>query len=188
MKIKKYAPAFKYFKLPRLSIYFGPLKYGIPYFYPIGFVSTIIKIRKLKLLSLEEREEKNKRFPWKKEENTFSNFPIVRRSKNYIFKLFNNYYFLQVGWPFKIGSVPLGWKDKFSSPRFEFPPMFYIFFFGLQLVITLKAPLGNPYKYWEQILWFLYYADKDIKKAKETWPWVDMDKNQSSWDDKYLLK
>ena len=35
---------------PKKSYYLGKLKHGTPYFYPMGFVSTIIYIRKLKFL------------------------------------------------------------------------------------------------------------------------------------------
>jgi hypothetical protein len=37
------------------------------------------------------------------------------------------------------------------------------------------------------ILHYLYYADKDIKKAEKTWGWIDYDTKLSTWDKKYLL-
>ena len=48
---------------------------------------------------------------------------MVRRGKNKIFRLFNNYYFIEVGWPMSIKLQDLGWKDKYGSPRFEWTPV-----------------------------------------------------------------
>lgn len=81
------------------------------------------------------------------------------------------------------------WKDKWDTPRFEEHPYFIITLFN-------KFSFGwiwrAPDKYWEQILWYLYYCDKKsiIKNnrkevAKETWPWLNM-KNEPTWSDEYL--
>ena len=96
-----------------------------------------------------------------------------------------------------IMSVDVGWKDKFDSPRYEYPPAIWIHLFKLNLIWYWKLP-NEKYMddYWEQALWYLYYYKNisygrldipDIKKAKESWPWEDMRTKQSSWNDKYLI-
>lgn len=97
------------------------------------------------------------------------------------------------------------WKDKYKSPRYENPPYIWIHIYKLNLVWywdldnALKLnPTNYADDYWEQALWYLYYAsynrkkrgyDKlDINKAKETWPWTDIKTNETTWTDKYLEK
>jgi len=72
----------------------------------------------------------------------------------------------------------LMWKDKFASPRCEIIPHFEFqwLWFGLY------GSWGD-YHYWEQWLWTHKYCDGDIKRAKETWGWVDMETNESTWVD-----
>ena len=92
------------------------------------------------------------------------------------------------------------WKDKWRSPRHEENPfisiaLFNKFFFNWEWKVSNK--LGDDLDYWEQALWYLYYAsynkekkgydELDINKAKETWPWKDME-NNSTWNDKFILK
>ena len=97
-----------------------------------------------------------------------------------------------------IMSVDVGWKDKFDSPRYEYPPAIWIHLFKLNLIWYWELP-NEKYMddYWEQALWYLYYAsynkekkgyDKlDINKARETWPWQDFETKKSSWNDNYLV-
>lgn len=95
-----------------------------------------------------------------------------------------------------IMSVDVGWKDKFDSPRYEYPPAIWIHLFKLNLIWYWELPdEGYMDDYWEQALWYLYYYRNisygrldapDIKKAKESWPWEDMRTKQSSWNDNYL--
>ena len=42
-------------------------------------------------------------------------------------------------------------------------------------------------QYWEQVLWYLKYSGKDLKKAEETWGWIDYDTKESTWNKNYLL-
>jgi hypothetical protein len=72
---------------PKKVYYFGKSKYGCPYFDPINFSNTIIKIRKLEL---RPQEELDKLPDYQKKDRKFTNLPMVRRSKDWIFKLFNN--------------------------------------------------------------------------------------------------
>lgn len=97
------------------------------------------------------------------------------------------------------------WKDKYNTPRYENPPYIWIHIYKLNLVWywdldnALKLnPTNYIDDYWEQALWYLYYAsynrkkrgydELDINKAKETWPWTTIETNKTTWSDKFLLK
>lgn len=87
-----------------------------------------------------------------------------------------------IPYPIGIFSYDLLWKDKYDTPRYEYPPAINIVFFRkYQLLIWLEQDV----KYWEQLLWYLYYSDKDIFEAKKSWPWRDLNKI-STWSDKYI--
>lgn len=174
------------FKMPIKKYYFGKLKYGTPYFFPINFEKSILSVRKLKLMPEKEREEKIKKYPWNKDNYKFSNIPMSRRTKDWIVKIFDNYYFISLGYPIKIHINDLGWKDKWNSPRFEWNPSFKICFFHWQFCIYYNSPDGNNDKYYEMFLWWRYYCDKDIQKAEETWGWVDAHTKESTWNKNYL--
>lgn len=190
MKIKYILDNIKgVFILPKKSYYFGKIKYGTPYFMPINFSSSIIKIRKLKLTPKEELDKcpndyirKNKKY---------SNIPMVRRSKEWIIKVLGYHFLIQIGYPFKIHRGELGWKDKFNSPRFEWQPSYQIYFFIWQFCIFWNAPDYKKYqdndKYYEMILWFLEYSNKDIIKAENTWAWIDSDTKQTTWNNRYVI-
>jgi len=162
------------FKLPIKKYYLGKIRFGCPYFYPINFVPTIFYIRKLIINSNGGRDK-------------FKNLPMVRRSKYWIFKLFGNHYYLEIGFPIAIKNVELGWKDKFNSPRFEWNPQFHIYFFIWQFCCHWKSPIKEEDRYWEQILWFLEYSNKDIKKAEDTWSWIDGVTKLSTWNKDCLI-
>ena len=135
---------------PVKKYYLGRLQFGTPYMYPRKFNSTIFTIRKVKL----------------------------KYCRNLNFNLFG--YNISYGSPIWIHKNDLGWKDKFNTPRFEWSPAFIIFFFKWQFCIFWNSPIDNSYKYWEMILWWLYYSDKDIKKAESTWKWTNGD--NSTWN------
>lgn len=168
------------FKPPIKKYYFGPLRYGTPYFWPMNFCASIIKIRKLKLTSQEELDKCTN--DYQRQNKKFSNMPMIRRTKSFTPKVFGNYYYIQIGWPIMFSKTDLGWKDKFESPRFEWGPSFIIFFFGLQFCIFWKAPIEDEDRYWEMVLWYNNYADQDIVKASSTWGWVDYETKLSTWD------
>lgn len=182
------------FKLPVKTYYLGKIRYYTPYFEPSNFNSKILFIRKLKLKSPENLEEYLKKYPhFKKDMKSvmFENLPLVRRNKNWTFKIFNTWWHIQIGWPIAISKSGLGWKDKFDSPRHEWNPFWQFWFFKWQFVINWNAPNDNNFdyndKYWEMILWYLKYSDKDIKKAEETWPWVNYNTKKSTWNKDYLI-
>ena len=84
------------------------------------------------------------------------------------------------------------WKDKYGTPRHEENPFIsigifnkYFFNWTWELPPHIKSHWIDNDDYWEQALWYLYYCNKDIKKAKETWPWSG-ENNESTWNDKFL--
>ena len=179
------------FKPPIKKYSFGKA-FGYPYFLPINYNETIISIRKLIKRTDEEYEKYVLNYPYSegKEEIKFKNLPMVRRSKDWIIKVFNNYYFIQIGFPIMIKNVELGWKDKWESPRVEWSPAFIIYFFKWKFAINWVAPESKYCDlYYEMILWYLFYSDKDIIKAEKTWPWLKVEDGikKSTWDNKYLI-
>mgnify|MGYP001152850089 CR=1 FL=1 len=188
MKIKELKKEIKgVFKPPIKEYYIGKLAYGTPYFYPWNFHETIISIRKLKLRTEEDRNDFIETYSHLKDDlrAKFSNIPMVRRRKYHVIRLFNNYYFIQWGWPISINNINLGWKWKFNSIRYEWFPMFQINFFLWQFVIKWRSPDKDDDSYYEQILWWLKGSDKDIDKARNTWGWTK--DGISTWKNEYLL-
>lgn len=192
------------FLLPVKKYYIGKIKYHTPYFEPMGFHSSIISFRRLKRLSEERLEENRKRgyiptigVGWAKEK--YSNMPIVRRSKNFIVKIFGNEYYVRVGKPWAVVNNELGWKDKFNSPRYEWEPSFQVWFFKWQFCIHWIAPeiegesSGYPDLYFEMILWYLKYykeygSDKpDITLAEKGWGWINGETKESTWNKNYEI-
>lgn len=90
------------------------------------------------------------------------------------------------------------WKDKYGTPRYENPPYIWIHIYKLNLVWywdldnALKLnPTNYIDDYWEQALWYLYYNIGhvgDIEYVKKTWPWANVETNETTWSDKYLSK
>ena len=165
------------FKRLKKKFYLGWVKHGTPYFFPRNFNKGILTIRKLELVSKDELDE---RYPHLKHINRFKNLPMVRRAKNKIIKVFNSYYFIEVGYPWAVKSNTLGWKEKYGTPRFEWSPAFYMFFFHWQFCIWWKAPVENEDNFWEMFLWWKYFCYEDIIKAEKTWRWKS--NGVSTWD------
>ena len=74
---------------------------------------------------------------------------------------------------------PLRWKDKFDTPRAEILPQIEFQF----LKVGFAVWWGDS-EFWERYLWIEVYNKGDKKKAAETWPWMDMEKN-STWNNKW---
>jgi hypothetical protein len=157
MTIKEFKQDIKgVFKQPIKSYYIGKIVHGSPYFDPMHFNKTILTIR-------------DKR-------------PQFLRCK--YFKLFGKE--VSYGWPIKIHSYGIGWKDKWDSPRFEWTPSFQIWLFRWQFCIWWNAPDNDNDSYYEQTLWYLKYSQKDIVKAQNTWGWINQ-KGESTWKKEYQL-
>ena len=77
---------------------------------------------------------------------------------------------LPIWMKFHIVNLDLGWKTKWDTYRYEFPPQFTIIAFDLSLSLTLHCPVKNEFAcddhYWEAILNHLY-ANKS-GRLKET--------------------
>ena len=102
-------------------------------------------------------------------------------------------YFLYCSKPafITIRSVDVGWKDKYDTPRFEEAPYIWIHIYKLNFVWIWRL----DEQAWEQILWYLYYNKTysqglqnipDIDSAKESWPWIEYESEESTWNDNYL--
>lgn len=93
---------------------------------------------------------------------------------------------------FDFSKTSLIWKDKFGTPRYEFPPMVKITFFryfSILIVWNVKEDWDNDIiidHYWEQLLWTVEYWDNNLQKAIENWPWFN--NNESTWDNRWLRK
>lgn len=175
------------FKLPVKQFYFGKIKFGTPYFNPINFLSSILYIRKLTKRT-EEEKQKVVVNSYNKEYRDFYNLPMVRRNKYKIIKLFNNYFYIEIGFPIAFVKTELGWKDKFGTPRYEWSPAFQIFFFRWQFCIFYNAPNNDNDLYYEMILWYINYCNCDINNAKNTWSWTSYPDKKSTWNDNFLMK
>jgi hypothetical protein len=91
MKLKELLKGIKeVFKPPVKKYYIGKIQFGSPYFYPINFVKYIIYIRILKRRSEEAHNEYILSHPYNRNKfkAAFSNLPMVRRNKEWIFKIF----------------------------------------------------------------------------------------------------
>lgn len=90
--------------------------------------------------------------------------------------------------PLTIISRDICWKDKYNEPRYEYPGIFSLIWGtninkAWQFCMLVQPPVLNSFSksffgggsahgdsYWETMLWYLNYCDKDFKKAYETWP------------------
>lgn len=168
--------------------YLGKIAYHTPYFLPTNFHPTIISFRKLTLRAEEDYQKIIKDMPWLKERKKFINLPMVRRNKYFIFSLFGQYFYVAFGFPIMYQECTLGWKDKYGSPRFEWEALTSLYFFKWQFVRLYLPPnkVKDIYKFFEMYLWWKHYSNEDIKKAEETWGWIDSDTKESTWDKNYL--
>ena len=87
--------------------------------------------------------------------------------------------------------IDVMWKDKYDTPRYEYPPRIQLTLFWRWTLIIWWGFSNKDWeewdndRYWEQYLWTKHYCGNDIEKAKETWPWCGPN-NESTWEDKYL--
>lgn len=150
---------------PKKRYYFGKTNFGCPYFYPRNYVKSIIYFKKCN-----------------------SKIQFYGRFKSKIIKIFGREHRVGIGYPIVVKKLPLGFKDKYDSPRHEWNPQFHIYFFGLQFAIWWGCPFKeNDDLYWEMWLWAYHYNDGNIQKAEETWGWVDYETKQSTWNKNYII-
>ena len=154
------------FKAPKLKWYCGKIALGTPYFFPRKRVkATPERAHQATLDSIKSTEEFNKRNP----EYTRSIRPydeIFASKINYSYAV-----------PKKIGFdfLPLGWKTKWDSYRFEWSPMISFVFFKWQIAVTFVAPHADHY--WESWLYYTRETKGDTaervaqcrKEAPQTW-------------------
>ena len=118
-------------------------------------------------------------------------FKPLKRYFKYSFKEWDYYPVLWCSKPAYIHIMfhDVMWKDKYDTPRFEVAPYIWIHIYKMNLVWYWSYPKRRYLEdeYWEQALWYLYYSNSDIKKAKKTWPWIEFKSHKSTWKNKYLL-
>lgn len=97
-------------------------------------------------------------------------------------------------------STDVMWKDKYDTPRYEVPPYIWIHIWKINFIWwwEYSDKLGETDDYWEQALWYLYYAscnkekkgydELNINKARDSWPWQDYETKKSTWNNKFLIK
>jgi len=122
MKINKIKKEIKgVFKPPKATYYLGKIVYGTPYMNPLYFNSSIISFRKLIKRTPEEIENFCKNSEWLRNKlNTkYKNLPIIRRTKYWIIKLFDNIYYIELGFPIMYHINELGYKWKYDTIRYE---------------------------------------------------------------------
>jgi len=100
-------------------------------------------------------------------------------------------------WIIQIDNAGLFWKDKYDTPRFEgdsgslfgpSPRISVTLFACLRMIFWWEAPCDwkDEDTYWEMFLWYKHYCNNDINKARETWPWEDMEE-KSTWKEEFVL-
>lgn len=171
------------FKPLKRKIHIGKIAYYTPYFLPVGYCPTMFFIRKLKIRTPEEMVEYLGKYPYiKGEEISFSNFPMVRRSKYFVIKIFGFYLYIERGWPIMLKITNLGWKDKYNMPRFEWNPSVIFYFFKYQIAVLYQPQIEDWDTYWEMYLWWRDYCNRDISLAESSWGWIDEQTQETTWN------
>jgi hypothetical protein len=162
---------------PKKTARFGRIPYGEPY-RAKWFNRYIISF---KFLKAKPNTKTDKVY--------YKNLPMVK-SWYKIFKFLGKYFFISFGIPIHINKVDLSWKDKFGTPRFEHPPYLEIYFFkwryrvDYNVDVYTKSGLDDSDRYWEMYLWWKYYSDENLEKARETWSWYNNGK--TTWKQSYI--
>lgn len=156
------------FKPPIRRYYLGKVRHGMPYFYPWDYLSTVLQVR------------------WRRIGDKKEIKPRFRRTKYFEFTIAGYEVNVGYGWPVSICNIEMGWKDKYSTPRYEWGAGFHIYFFLWQFCIFWHAPIKDEDTYWEMVLWYLHYSNRELDRAQKTWPWRNM-KEESTWNKDALL-
>ena len=88
------------------------------------------------------------------------------------------------------------WKDKFNSPRFEFPASINICFFRKwQIYICWESPVKEYHSffclddcYWEAVLWYLYYGKTPEEACELVSGWELEDLSYGQYRKRVLTK
>lgn len=149
------------FRFPKIKVYLGKAKMGVPYLLPRRFVK----------MSWNEALEKAIKV---------TSNPDNYQYGEHLSKLMKSYrkgYYVTKPKLVGYDVVRLGYKYKFGSLRFEWNPMFSFVFFGLQFCITIVP--NNESSYWESWLYYHKHTDKNkttleriqqcLKEAPQNW-------------------
>ena len=130
------------FKAPKLRWYCGKIALGTPYFYP----------RKWVKFTPQDAIDKATEY--------VNDDKHIKKSFEEWYASFLNY---RKAVPRKIGFdfVPLGWKTKYDSYRFEWSPRISFVFFKWQIAVTFVSEHAD--QYWES--WLYYTRETDKSKS-----------------------
>lgn len=137
------------FKTPRLEWYCGKIALGTPYFFPRKWVkATPERAHQATLDYIKSTEEYNKLNP-KYARKILSYDEIFADKMKYLYTVPK-----RIGFDF----VPLGWKTKWDSYRFEWNPMISFVFFKWQIAVIFLPK--HDIHYWEAWLYYTRETDK----------------------------
>lgn len=167
------------FKAPKLKWYCGKVALGTPYFFPRKWVKATPALA-IKAAVQKSRDARQ----WNK------NNPTYPRKEKPFRELYDESLNRLHAVPKKIGFdfVPLGWKTKYDSYRFEWSPRISFVFFKWQIAVTFVAPHQDHY--WESWLYYTRETDKwdNISnriaqcrvKAPQTWTRYNGDEKETT--------
>ena len=137
------------FQRPRISIYVGKTRIGVPYFLPRKWV-------------LYNREDCLKQATEDCNRPGHVKYGYDPQSVAHEYKRWRKAVPLTIGF----NSCGLGWKTKWSETDFrhEWNPVWSFVFFGYQIAITF----GHEYSshYWEAWLYYEYATDHNLSQAE----------------------
>jgi hypothetical protein len=157
------------FKPPKLKFYIGKASLGTPYFFPRRWV---------KVTKDDAIQEVFKRITkYSPSDEDLAKRNITREQYlNDLYRQQLNYYKAVpklIGFDF----VPLGWKTKWDSFRFEWSPLVSFVFFKWQIAVMV-IPIEQDH-YWE--CWLEYYFTDKKLSTKERLE-LAMKKNPCIWE------
>lgn len=149
---------FSPFKRPKLKVYFGKTRIGVPIFYPRKWVKATPKIATEKALEDLKNPNNTKSFSELYDRYIAYSFPVEKK----------------IGFNF----CDVGWKTKWDNTdyRFEWNAVFSFVFFGWQFAVVFSP--NNCHEYWECFLYYHYNTDKTksrkerVKQARKEFPCI----------------
>jgi len=145
------------FVFPKIRVYIGKTRIGVPYFFPRKWVKATPKLATE--ATLKEFNKQLKRYRDGSEDmSKFKSFKEIYEQKmKSLFPV-----------PLKIGFsyCGLGWKTKWSEHdyRYEWNPVLSFVFFGYQIALTVTHEYNSHL--WESWLYYEYATDKTKSKRE----------------------
>jgi hypothetical protein len=148
------------FVFPKIRVYIGKTRIGVPYFFPRKWVKATPELAtKAALEEIERAEKWNAKYPDAKFKRTVRTFEEAYndKMKNRMFPVA-----LTIGFSY----CGLGWKTKWSEHdyRHEWDPVLSFVFFGWQIALTVTHEYNSHL--WESWLYYEYATDKTKSKRE----------------------